>query len=77
MGALGAVGGGGIGAWNYFGNAVGSGSFSWSGLAYSTATGAAIGAVTGPIGISRYYFASRLSGLSGFGYGYGSRSGWW
>ena len=38
---------------------------------------AGIGAVTGPIGISRYYFASRLSGAAGFTSGYGSRRGWW
>lgn len=28
--------------------------------------GAAVGAVTGPVGISRYYTAARVAGASGF-----------
>lgn len=62
----GAVAGAGIGAWGYLGGAAGSGNFSWKGLAATTAGGAAVGAVTGPVGISRYYTAARLSGASGF-----------
>ena len=77
FGPWGAVGGAGIGAWNYFGSSLGSGSFSATGLAYHVASGAAIGAVTGPIGLTRYYYGSRVSGAVGFGSGYGSSNGWW
>lgn len=74
-GLWGAAGGAGIGAWNYLGNSIGTGRFSWSGLGHHVVVGAGLGAVTGPIGISRYYFASRLSGAAGFTSGYGSRRG--
>lgn len=46
--------------------AVGSGHFSWKGFAATTAGGAAVGAITGPMGIGRYYTAARVAGASGF-----------
>lgn len=66
MGAPGALAGAGIGAWGYMGNAVGSGKFSWGGLGVATATGAAVGGITGPIGIARYYGASRVAAAGAF-----------
>ena len=76
-GPWGAVAGAGLGAWSYLGSSAGSGKFSWRGLAFQTGAGAAVGYATGPIGLSRYYYGSRVSGALGFTSGYGSRRGWW
>lgn len=46
--------------------AVGSGHFSQKGFAATTAGGAAVGAIIGPMGIGRYYTAARVAGASGF-----------
>lgn len=62
----GAIAGAGIGAWGYMGGVAGSGNFSWTGLGATVAGGAAVGAITGPVGISRYYTAARVAGASGF-----------
>jgi len=76
-GLLGALFGGGLGAWNYLGYSLGSGRFSWSGLGYHVGGGAALGAIAGPMGMRTYYYSSRFAGAYGFGSGYGSRSGQW
>ena len=66
FGVPGAVAGAGIGAWGYLGTAAGTGNFSWKGLAVTTAGGAVVGAVTGPVGIARYYTGARVAGAVGF-----------
>ncbi|QBL10376.1 MULTISPECIES: hypothetical protein [unclassified Rheinheimera] len=59
---LGAV----IGAAGYLGSAATSGSFSWGGLAAATGTGAASGAIGGPIGsAAARYLLPRVAALGG------------
>jgi len=54
------------GAAGYLGSAATSGSFSWGGLAAATGTGAATGAIGGPVGsaVARY-FIPRVAAAGG------------
>ena len=49
------------GAASYLGHASTSGQFSWGGLFQQTFTGAAIGAISGPVGAIRAYFMPRAA----------------
>lgn len=64
--AIGGLMGGGMGAWSYLGSAAGTGTFRTVDFGKAVITGVAIGAITGPISMPRYFFAARASGAAGF-----------
>ncbi len=68
-GLPGAFVGGLTGGAGYLGNALTSGSFSWSDLGYSAGSGAVLGAIGGPIGAARAYALPRVSFGLGAAYG--------
>ncbi len=67
----GAVVGASTGAMFYLYSAATSGQFSWGGLAFATGNGAGIGAIAGPVGITRVYFMSKAAAVGGAAYGIG------
>lgn len=75
-GPWGAIGGFGLGAWSYGGYLAGGGRFSWSGALGTIGGSTLAGAWGGPIGIARYYGASRTSASLGYGIGRFNSYGW-
>lgn len=75
-GPWGAFAGAGLGAWSYGGYLAGGGRFSWSGALGTIGGSTLAGAWGGPIGIARYYGASRTSALFSYGIGRFNSYGW-
>ncbi len=61
--------GGGTGAAIYLGHASTSGVFTWRGFGRAIFEGAALGAISGPVGVIRAYFLPRAGFVLGAGFG--------
>ena len=60
-GMPGALGGFGLGIWSYGGYLAGGGSHSWGNFGRTIAISTATGFALRPVGLGRYYFASRYA----------------
>ncbi len=71
-GAIGA----GLGAWGYTAYGLSSGSWSWSAFGLATTSGAAAGAIAGPLGWGETLATAGAYGTLGTAWGVGDAAGW-